>query len=303
MLFPFPLGIFSPPPAVSLPGTSWTARSVPTLNSVQDGCWGNNGYVIVRSAGTNKVLFSATGASWAEYNNTVNNLYGVAYGNGIYLAVGTSGATMTSPDGTTWTNRSANPSGGMRRVSFGNGIFVALSNTSSSQVYTTTDGLSWTARSIGQLSSWMSITFANNEFIAVSYDGTKRVATSPDGVTWTLRNGPAFACYAVAYNGSRWVITGEGGNSAWSTDRITWNTVAIGAVDTFSCCIWSGSHFITTNWSGGIRASTDGSSWTARTPPVAQEIDVLCTNQSTNIVLAYYPGSPATASNQIQTSP
>jgi hypothetical protein len=49
----------------------------------------------------------------------------VTYGNGLFVAVGTGGTILTSPDGVNWTVQA---SGGnhLHSVTYGNGTFVAV---------------------------------------------------------------------------------------------------------------------------------------------------------------------------------
>ena len=46
-------------------------------------------------------------------------LYGVAYGNSTYVAVGASGTILTSTNGTTWTTRTSITSNTLKGVTFG----------------------------------------------------------------------------------------------------------------------------------------------------------------------------------------
>jgi hypothetical protein len=55
----------------------------------------------------------------------------VAYGNGLFVAVASSGAdprVMTSPDGITWTIRTPAADNNWRSVTYGNGLFVAVAS-------------------------------------------------------------------------------------------------------------------------------------------------------------------------------
>jgi hypothetical protein len=55
-----------------------------------------------------------------------NPLYGVTYGNGIYVAVGSNGTIVTSADGITWTSRTSDTSYSLSEVAYGNGTFVVV---------------------------------------------------------------------------------------------------------------------------------------------------------------------------------
>jgi hypothetical protein len=45
-------------------------------------------------------------------SGTSNDLYGVTYGNGTFVAVGEGGTILTSPDGVTWTQRTSGTGNG-----------------------------------------------------------------------------------------------------------------------------------------------------------------------------------------------
>lgn len=59
-------------------------------------------------------------------------------------------------------------------VTYGNGLFVAVSRTGTNRVMTSPDGINWTARVAAEQNSWWSVTYANGLFVAVSMDGTNR---------------------------------------------------------------------------------------------------------------------------------
>jgi hypothetical protein len=65
--------------------------------------------------------------SWtARTSGTGNDLFGVAYGNGTFVAVEDDGAILTSPDGVTWTAWASGTSNDLFGVAYGNGRFVAV---------------------------------------------------------------------------------------------------------------------------------------------------------------------------------
>ena len=54
------------------------------------------------------------------------SLYGVAYGNSTFVAVGNEGKILTSPDGVTWTTRTSGTDNYLKGVAYGNSTFVAV---------------------------------------------------------------------------------------------------------------------------------------------------------------------------------
>ena len=53
-------------------------------------------------------------------------------------------------------------------VTYGNGLFVAVSDVTDNGVMTSPDGLTWTSQTPAARSTWYSVTFANGLFVAVS---------------------------------------------------------------------------------------------------------------------------------------
>jgi hypothetical protein len=78
-------------------------------------------------------------------------------------------------------------------ITFGNGLFVAVSGDSSgSRVITSPDGITWTPRTSPDNIQWISVTYGNGVFVAVGCGtacgdagGANSIMTSPDGITWT----------------------------------------------------------------------------------------------------------------------
>jgi hypothetical protein len=92
---------------------------------------------------------------------------------------------MTSPDGITWTSRSSAADNAWRSVTFGNGLFVAVSvNGTGNRVMTSPDGITWTSRTSAANNLWWGVTYGNGLFVAVSSDGyPNQVMTAPSTIT------------------------------------------------------------------------------------------------------------------------
>jgi hypothetical protein len=119
---------------------------------------------------------------------------------------------MTSPDGITWTARSAAEANSWYYVCHGNGLFVAVAGNGTNRVMTSPDGITWTARAAAEANSWQSVCFGNGLFVAVAYTGTHRVMTSPDGITWTARSADLYDWRSVCYGNGLFVAVGTTGN-------------------------------------------------------------------------------------------
>ena len=102
--------------------------------------------------------------------------------------------SQATADGITWTSRTSAADNNWRSVAYGNGLWVAVSEsgTGTNRVMTSADGITWTIRTAASDNNWNSVAYGNGLFVAVSYTGTSnRVMTSPDGITWTSRTSAA----------------------------------------------------------------------------------------------------------------
>ena len=122
----------------------------------------------------------AGGALWTQRTLPASaNWTSVTYGNGVFVAVAGSPATIaaTSTDGVSWTQRTLPVSAYWRSVTYGNGVFVAVAS-SSAIAATSTDGVSWTQRTLPVSASWFGVTYGNGVFVAVAGGPATIAATS-----------------------------------------------------------------------------------------------------------------------------
>jgi LPXTG-motif cell wall-anchored protein len=181
----------------SLDGITWTRR---VTNPNHQRLWSsveyaNGNFVAVAFRNNNSantdVMTSPDGITWTlrttpEFTDCTplstarcNQFWGLAYGNGAWVAVG-------------WVN----------------------SNGASFNVMRSTDnGATWTYVTVPSAQSWRDVTFSGSEFIAVSRDSGPKMMTSTDGITWTERSAPpadgvqAVGSTVVLVNGNSLDIT------------------------------------------------------------------------------------------------
>jgi hypothetical protein len=203
-----------------------------------------------------------------------NDLRGVTYGSGTFVAVGDSGTILTSPDGVTWTIATSGTNSDLSGVTYDNGIFVALGKnkghpTTGGTILTSPDGLTWTVRVSGTI-GLSAVTYGNGTFVTVGTGGT--ILTSPDGLTWTVRvSGTSVSLFGVTYGNGTFVAVGESalaphrdGKILTSPDGITWTIRTSGTSYDLSGVTYGNGTFVAV---GGyaIVTSPDGVTWTART--------------------------------------
>jgi len=152
--------------------------------------------------------------------NEYGSLSGVAYGNGTFVAVGSYGEILTSPDGVTWTRRDSGTERSLYGVAYGNGIFVAVGGYMR-EILTSPDGIIWTERDSGTEKDLSGVAYGAGTFVAVGSYG--EILTSPDGITWTRRDsGTEKDLSGVAYGVGTFIAVGSYGEILTSPDGLAW---------------------------------------------------------------------------------
>lgn len=156
---------------------------------------------------------------------------GIAYANGVWVAVGIGGNTIaTSTDnGITWTSKSLATSTAIlssegRGVAYGNGLWVAIgggASNSANSIATSSNGISWTG--LGTNSTDIvgrygrAVAYGDNTWVAVSTGGANTISTSSNGTTWigksndiftTMINSTINGGLSIAYGNGLWIAGG-----------------------------------------------------------------------------------------------
>jgi hypothetical protein len=100
--------------------------------------------------------------------SNTNPLSGIAFGNGIFVAVGGGGTVLTSTDAFTWTSRPSGTTNDLRAVTFGPGFFMAVG--AGGTVLTSEDGIVWELRTIGT-AGFRGVVYVNDTFLAAGESG------------------------------------------------------------------------------------------------------------------------------------
>lgn len=147
---------------------------------------------------------SPEGRTWT-YRTADNEFWAdsIAYGNGTFFAP-TDYRGFISTGQNLWTLN--NVTGPGKLVAFGKGVFVSPWG---GHFATSTDATNWTAAGSIAINP-NAITFAMGMFVTVGNSGV--ILTSPDGVNWRPRNsGVTNNLQAVAFAGSSFMAVGDGG--------------------------------------------------------------------------------------------
>ena len=197
----------------------------------------------------------------------------------VLISFGISPAA-TANGGHIWTSRSAAANNTWSSVTYGNGLFVAVSASGTgNRVMTSPDGITWTSRSSAADINWQSVTYGNGLFVAVSLSGTgNRVMTSPDGITWASRSSAADNSWrSVTYGDGLFVAvssTGTGNRVMTSPDGITWTIRSSAADNTWSVTYGNGLFVAVSSTGTGDRVMTAPSSIVPDAPVVVPDAPV-----------------------------
>ncbi|MDR3021824.1 MAG: hypothetical protein LBU60_04030 [Clostridiales bacterium] len=256
-------------------------------------------------------IISQDGVDWEGFETprVLQNIFsGIAYGNGLFVAVSSSGNAqiMTSPDGIVWTEQKSPVSKtSWHGVTYGGGQFVAVGGAKAESdddkesdcVMTSPDGINWTAQKATANIAWSSVAYGNDMYVAVGYtDDRKGIMYSYDAIKWNIvtdnggQNSPGIHYWtsvtfggglfvAVSDWGVRRVVTSSNGIDWTLTsgpyDEQAWQSVTYGIGPNgkgifVAVGVWGGQ-----NTNGAVMTSQNGKTgWTLRPTPNLEWIDV-----------------------------
>ncbi|HNC23132.1 MAG TPA: hypothetical protein PLU52_02920 [Opitutaceae bacterium] len=152
-----------------------------------------------------------------------NDFNAVAYGGGQFVAVGRGGAISCSPDGQNWTTAISGTTVELTDVVYGNGRFVVASYALNG-VLVSNDGRTWIRPAIPPSYEWLRATrlaFGAGRFVVAGDSGY--VASSTDGSVWSAgASGLTSIITDIAFGGDRFVAVTHTGESCYSTDGQHW---------------------------------------------------------------------------------
>lgn len=245
---------------------------------------GNGIWVAVCNKGT-RMRSINRGVSWETTNwgyDDADDLKGVTYGNGMFVAVGKSGAVLTSPDGVAWARQTIITNSALNAVVFGEGVFVAVGtvatapNPAMATIITSTNGAQWFARRLPATTTekLTSVAYGKGQFVATG----SATLVSGSGTTWTgpVTTGETGVMNAIASGENRFVAISASGSAytndtdpkeaAWSK----WMTGILGfpAAGTTANIVngiaFFKDTFIAVGSDSKLLTSPDGRSWTER---------------------------------------
>ncbi|WP_080834903.1 cadherin-like beta sandwich domain-containing protein [Cohnella massiliensis] len=205
-------------------------------------------------------------SGWTKPDSgTLNDLRGISFGNGTFVAVGESGWIARSGDGVTWTGSPA-----IDTPFLLNGItfdddhdkFVLVGY--SGLIMTSVDGEAWANHqsTSGTAEPLESVAYGNGIYVAVGHEGT--IVSSDDGENWTSRtSNTSEMLYGVAYGNGKFVAVGDGGTILISADGQNWSSRTSGTDWYLGGIAYGNGRFVAGGSLGTTVSSFDmGENWT-----------------------------------------
>jgi len=269
-------------------GVTWNTYSLPSSSS-----WRNvaSGRILTPIAAINLIAgeayeindignttFTSVGA---EFNLTgqifIATSEAVGTGNvlplisrSVTIAANSTTSAYSDDNGETWVAGGALPeSTTWTKIAYGNGNWVAIAN-SGITARSTNGGSTWSSTATlpaGGIGNWNDIIYGKGIWLAISSGVTAATSTN-NGSTWSSRTLPTITgtWNAVSYGNNRFVISGSGGNTAYSFDGITWNLVTTTVDENFVDITYGQGVFVAiSGTSNKAIVSEYGIIWTTRT--------------------------------------
>jgi hypothetical protein len=243
-------------------------------------CGANDGagtMVFGIGGGTGRKIFTSTD-NGVTFNSAgggpsgTTQLYGMAYGNGRFVAAGDQG--YYSDNGTSWTAISMIMSGDgsqVQCIGYGAGKFIA-GGSSYYKMASSTDGITWsqyTATGITSIQgSIQGIAYGNGVWVCVGLYG---IAYSTNGTSWTNISYSSDTFNAIIYAGGYFAIVGRNnstqqGKVIYSTNGTSWSTATGINMDySFQIAYGDGTWLITPVSGGPVNSlqTQDISNWSS----------------------------------------
>jgi PKD domain/Peptidase M66 len=271
---------FKGPVATSTDGMTWTATQLGSNQQAFAGIWDGSQFLL---AGTEYSFSTSAGGwlgcvytsptansgSWTRRIFSGSQLRGIAFGNGVYVAVGDDGTIHRSTDGINWTQAVSGTTNHLSSVSYGGGKFVAVGHSGGSgdpTVLTSTNGSTWTKTSSGSgLASWQdfrNIQWLGDRFISSGWYSKLRYSIDT-GTTFSTTRATTEEMPGLAYGNGVWFAAGISKESAstdldldlLSTDGVNWTTLTTPALDDRNAAVFFKNTFITAGDNHSIRQS------------------------------------------------
>ena len=185
------------------------------------------------------IVTSPDGTNWTpRFSGTRYALRDVAYGHGLYVAVGAVGTILTSPDGVSWNLLPSPTVLNLNALTFGNDKFLIVgdhfvstmhgTNETNAVILSSTNGLDWSSATIAGVDpdpkNLRGVTAGPGLFVITGNDGTILISTN--GQDWSGR--PSYLgpyktnLRGGAFGNGTWVVVGNFGITLSSEIAVSW---------------------------------------------------------------------------------
>jgi hypothetical protein len=262
-----------------------TAPGILAVGGTNDGAgiksYAGDGQLMVAVSGSGKIATSPDGINWTQRTNVFgsNAITAVAYGNGLWVAMGYQdlgiifpALVATSSDGINWTPGTFVDGASSFQLPSSiyyndKDLWVAGSDLGGTFAISS-DGINW--RSITVAANIMSdVVYTKSFWISTHNNVPNGVIISPDGVNWTIYSiTGSGSLNGIGYNSSNLlIIVGTGGYLATSPDGVNWEvrTSSFGATDIKAVAHNGKDLWVAVGGSGKLATSPNGITWTQQT--------------------------------------
>jgi len=252
------------------PLDNWRLADAPAGDSFTGIAFGNGQFVVVGADST--ILSSTDTTNWVSQASEPARLYAVAYGGGLFVAVGEdifngTAVVLTSPDAVEWTARQVTTNAQLFAIAYGAGVFVAVGVENASGlglILSSPDGMNWTRQGNDSFGQLIAVARGNGRFVGVQRDG--QILTSVNGTVWGSPSPYGLVPYpnATTYGAGSFISVGD---SEWipiSPDGINWLWYSSGIASSLLGAAYGNGNFVTVGESGAVATSHDGVFWLQR---------------------------------------
>jgi hypothetical protein len=135
------------------------------------------------------------------------------------LSQGDIKAEIPDPNTPAWTATALPSSASWNKIAYGNGKFIATTDSSNIAAYST-DGVNWMPTTMPNSVRWQGVAYGNGRFVAIAYNNNV-AAYSTDGITWTPTTLPSSASWCgIVYGNGKFVAIAYSSNKAAYSEAI-----------------------------------------------------------------------------------
>ena len=250
--------------------TTWDNATLNTSFYTSGICYGNGTFVVVGDDNNGPFPIIATSRDHAAsfdnvsssniHSDLSHSFYDCEFGNGVFIAAGTSQTGRSVDNGSSWTRVDTDHA---YDVAFGNNVFAKVSNSGSIKI-STDNGLTFSnAASSPATKSLFGITFGDNVFVAVGDNG--EIVRSIDyGNNWIHSSSTPNdqRLWSVGYGNGVFIATGTGIILRSTNNGDTWTAIASPNTGRLNSVAYGDGTFLITVGGKTLKSTDLGLTWT-----------------------------------------